>query len=130
MIYEALILDLDGTLVESLPGIASAANQALKKHNYSTYPASTIRTFIGDGSWALCQRALPKSATHEIDALDASFKHYYNTAWQQGTTPFKGIIPLLQECHEAVKNLSSFLISLTILHNKSWLLFFQLFLLI
>ena len=55
----AFIFDLDGTLVESLPGIATALNRALAAHDLPTHPESAVRNFIGN--WLL--DALPPRCT-------------------------------------------------------------------
>lgn len=99
MAYEALIWDLDGTLVESLPGIALAANQALAAHRHPTHDSTAIRSFIGDGSWMLMRRALPEAEKSEIDKINTSFKTFYLDTWRHNTTIFSGIIELLKACH-------------------------------
>jgi phosphoglycolate phosphatase len=49
----AFIFDLDGTLVESLPGIATALNRALTAQGLPTHEETAVRHFIGNGSWML-----------------------------------------------------------------------------
>ena len=46
----ALIFDLDGTLVESLPGIAASLNSALTLHGLPGHGDAAVRGFIGDGA--------------------------------------------------------------------------------
>lgn len=111
MAYKAVIFDLDGTLVESLPGIASALNLALQEQGRNTYPTETIRTFIGDGSRTLCQRAIPDQPSEVIDSLEAGFKKYYAEEWKTGTLVFDGVHALFTACQEAG-------IRLAILSNK------------
>lgn len=100
MAYEAIIFDLDGTLVESLPGIATSANQALSEHGYPTWDEATIRTFIGDGSWMLCRRAVKDVPDTVIDEINLSFKKHYAKEWRNGTHIFEGIHKLLKKCVE------------------------------
>ena len=52
------IFDLDGTLVDSLPGIAASLNAALAAHGQPVHEAMAVRTFIGDGAEMLVRRAL------------------------------------------------------------------------
>ena len=111
MAYKALILDLDGTLVESLPGIEYSANAALAAHGYPTHDTASIRSFIGDGSWMLLRRAVKNVEDSTIDEINKSFKESYAASWSNGTDIFAGILELLQRCQdEAVK--------LAILSNK------------
>ena len=53
-----LIFDLDGTLVDSLPGIATALNHALNDIELPNHPRDVVKTFIGDGLLNLITRAL------------------------------------------------------------------------
>ena len=43
-----IIFDLDGTLVNSLVDLASAANNALKKFGYPSHDTEKYRYFVGD----------------------------------------------------------------------------------
>ncbi len=92
----AFIFDLDGTLVESLPGIATALNRALAAHDLPTHPESAVRNFIGNGSWMLCRRGAPDVEDALVDQLETRFFADYNTCWQDGTHPFPGIDDLLK----------------------------------
>ena len=62
----AAIFDLDGTLVDSLPGIALSLNRALAARGFPAHPAERVRTFIGNGSWMLCRRGLPADAPDSV----------------------------------------------------------------
>ena len=97
-----LIFDLDGTLVDSLPGIASALNQTLRDYELQPYPASEVRGFVGNGTLELCRRALAKQndPPTAIDSLarkmNASFQTHYATSWHAGTTLYPHIDDTLQ----------------------------------
>jgi phosphoglycolate phosphatase len=92
-----LIFDLDGTLVDSLPGIATSLNRALAAHHLPTHPEETVRRFVGDGLETLVRRA---SAPDPGDALVATlirtFKDAYETDWQSGTIPYPGVAAMLE----------------------------------
>jgi phosphoglycolate phosphatase len=91
-----LIFDLDGTLVDSLPGIAEALNQALSKRGFRRHPPEAVRGMIGSGATELCRRALPDAATaSEIAALEEAFREAYHRLWPESTVPFPGIADLL-----------------------------------
>ncbi len=55
---ELVLLDLDGTLVDSLPDIAACVNQTLKRLGRPPRPAAAIRGWIGNGLERLLHRAL------------------------------------------------------------------------
>jgi phosphoglycolate phosphatase len=101
-VKDALIFDLDGTLVESLPGIATALNTALAAHGWPSHPEPAIRGFIGDGVIMLARRAAPDGAsTAEITRLVEAFRGEYASAWQEGTRVFTGMLALLRDLDHA-----------------------------
>ena len=54
-----LIFDLDGTLVDSLAGIATSINPALARTGLPQHPLPAVRGFVGDGARLLAERAVP-----------------------------------------------------------------------
>ncbi len=108
-----LIFDLDGTLVDSLPGIAASLNRSLSAHGLPEHPDAAVRGFVGDGLRTLVRRAAPAgTAAAGIDSLVGLFKADYDLTWQDGTVAYPGIHGLL---HELVR--SGF--ELAVLSNKT-----------
>lgn len=92
----ALIFDLDGTLVESLPGIAASLNRALELHGLPYHSHAAVRSFIGDGAKTLVARAL--SGVARLDLAESVLKCFaadYAISWPSGTTSYPGIAELL-----------------------------------
>jgi phosphoglycolate phosphatase len=109
---QALIFDLDGTLVESLPGIAASLNRALALHGLPGHGHDSVRGFIGDGAKMLVTRAMaPGEAALHLESALRSFGEDYAVSWDQGTIPYPGIRELLSD-------LKSRGIPLTVLSNK------------
>ena len=52
-----LIFDLDGTLVDSVPDLATAVNLALQDLGRATFDEDTIRHWVGNGAKMLMERA-------------------------------------------------------------------------
>jgi len=75
MIFEAVLFDLDGTLIDTLNDIGDAVNRVLSKKKYPTHAISTYRKFVGDGSRILIERALPKKYRKE-KIIDACLNEY------------------------------------------------------
>ena len=93
----ALIFDLDGTLVDSLAGIAGSLNRALAASGLPTHPLSAVRGFIGNGARVLIQRAVPAGADDSLlDAVELAFKTDYDLTWPSGTLPYDGITEMLE----------------------------------
>ena len=51
-----LVLDLDGTVSDSLPDIAAALNRSLAKHAAAPLSLEQVRPMVGDGLPTLYQR--------------------------------------------------------------------------
>lgn len=92
-----LLFDLDGTLVDSLQGIAASLNLALTASGLPTHPPAVVRGFIGNGARILIQRATPANASGEmLDTVEVAFKADYDSTWPTGTFAYDGIIELLE----------------------------------
>ncbi len=55
---EALLFDLDGTLLDSAPDIAQALNRMLESESRPALPLDQVKDMIGDGVMELCRKAL------------------------------------------------------------------------
>lgn len=62
---EVILFDLDGTLIDSVPDLASAVNHMLEALNRETFSDDTIRYWVGNGAQVLVKRAL--SGQTDID---------------------------------------------------------------
>ena len=65
---ELVLLDLDGTLVDTLPDIAACVNRTLTRLGLPERPAAAIRDWIGNGLEQLLHRALTNAAEGEAEA--------------------------------------------------------------
>ena len=65
MKYEAVIFDLDGTLLNTLQDIADGVNYALRSFGYPERTVDEIRRFVGNGAVKLLERALPETVDEE-----------------------------------------------------------------
>ena len=78
----AIIWDLDGTLVESAPDIATALNILLNEQGMSGYPIPAVRKMIGGGVAKLIERAYRLSGESigpaRLDALVPRFMEVYS----------------------------------------------------
>ena len=106
-----LIFDLDGTLVDSLPGIAAALNHSLKDLGLATHSEEAVCTFIGDGIETLVKRALRNEDPERFADVLTGCQEHYASSWETGTVPYPGIIALLEE-------ISKSQIPMAVLSNK------------
>lgn len=96
-----LLFDLDGTLIDSLPGIAGALNRSLIASRLPGHELAAVRSFIGDGARMLVERAAAEAPLEILDALEAAFKTDYDTSWPEGTLVYEGITAMLEHFQAA-----------------------------
>lgn len=97
----AIIFDLDGTLIHSLPGLCASLNRVLEKNNLPIHPENTVRSFIGNGIHKLVQRAVPDDFKQpSILALIDQMSQDYASTWKTGTRPYPGIVDALNKLTE------------------------------
>ncbi|SFQ42909.1 phosphoglycolate phosphatase [Lachnospiraceae bacterium XBB1006] len=99
---QAVIFDLDGTLLDSIADLAAAINEILKRHGYETLPLETVNSYVGNGLSMLLKRALKderqRKAPVEGDEFQAYLKElitYYRAHCMDQTVPYKGIETML-----------------------------------
>jgi hypothetical protein len=90
---QAVIFDLDGTLVDSLDDIASALGGAMGDAGLPAPPALTVRAWIGDGARNLVVRAVEGRA--DVDAVLAAFRERYRAAPVVKTQLYGGVAAAL-----------------------------------
>jgi phosphoglycolate phosphatase len=77
----ALLFDLDGTLVDSLPDLRAALNQTLRERGRRELSSAEVRNLIGDGTRALVERAL--RATGAASDISTSPREIFEKAHQR-----------------------------------------------
>ena len=75
MKYEAVLFDLDGTLIDTVDDIGDAANRVLSNRGFPMHPISTYYQFIGEGVKVLFTRALPQEERNE-DLINTCLKEF------------------------------------------------------
>jgi len=99
MPIRAVLFDLDGTLLDTLVDVGTAANAALQECGFAVYPLPAYRMLLGGGARRLFHDALPSSDRTEanIDRAIAAFKRHYDRNWNETTLPYAGIPELVAE---------------------------------
>ena len=94
--FDVCLFDLDGTLVDSLPGIGYSFGSALQEV-LPGRPAPDIRPFIGPPIRDIFHRALGNSVNSaQLDQLVAAFRRSYDTDGWLRTQPFDGVVEGLE----------------------------------
>src|ERR1700712_2309636 len=86
-----LLLDLDGTLVDSAPDLAAATNRLMAARGLASFSLPEVIGMIGDGVAVLVMRALAaRSLPPDPTAVEAFLADYRNHA-TDATRPYPGV---------------------------------------
>ena len=100
MKYQAVIFDLDGTLLDTLEDLRCSVNHALRRYGLPERSLEDIRTFVGNGVRNLMTKAVPgDTEAPGFDAIFAEFKSHYAVHWRDFTRPYDGAVELVRELH-------------------------------
>ncbi|MGL5955310.1 MAG: HAD family hydrolase [Brevinema sp.] len=96
----AVIFDLDGTLVNSIQDLSDSVNFALAKQNFELLDLKAVRQRIGHGIDNLVISSLPekyrtnkKIIAHSLELM----AQHYSTAWKNNTVLYPNIPQLLDQ---------------------------------
>ena len=94
---EAVIFDLDGTLLDTIDDIADSMNIVLEKYGLSAQNVEDYKYFVGDGALALAERSAPNAhiANVSISQLADEYRAVYSTMQAHKTVPYDGMSELL-----------------------------------
>jgi len=113
MKFEAVLFDLDGTLLDTIEDLTDSMNEALKRLGFPGHDSEACKIFVGDGVEMFALRALPENRRDEATVAKCitDMRREYSMRWAQKTCSYDGIPELLDR-------LTSREIKMSILSNK------------
>jgi phosphoglycolate phosphatase len=94
-----ILFDLDGTLLDSLPGIEYSVRAAFVSCNLPP-PQKSLRELIGPPIRTILSQALDVVDPHVLDALEQAFRHNYDSKGWRKTVCFPAVNQVLEIMHE------------------------------
>jgi phosphoglycolate phosphatase len=102
MPVEALIFDLDGTLVDTAPDLWAATNHVMKTLKRRPVTMEEVRSFVGHGAKALIARGCEATGdpvdARAIESLYQEFVIYYAANIAEASKPYPGLMAFLDRC--------------------------------
>ena len=102
---QAILFDLDGTLIDSAPDIAAAVNELLARDGLPPLSVDAVRGMIGNGVKKLVERAYAASGKPvEADGLDQATDRMmgiYGKHLTRHTVPMPGALEMVAAYHGA-----------------------------
>lgn len=102
---DAILFDLDGTLIDSAPGVAWSLNRALADEGRAALSVDRVKDLVGKGAVHLVADALKDTGGMEGEAqrdkVKDAFLQIYSENPVQDTIVFPGAMGVLDELHAA-----------------------------
>lgn len=95
----AVLFDLDGTLLDSIPDLAEACQRMMLELGRRPHDLEVIRSFVGKGMVNLVRRCLAESGSAEaaeVDAAVAVFRRHYVEVNGLRTLIYPGVVEALE----------------------------------
>ncbi len=87
---EAVLFDLDGTLLDTAPDLVRAANRLRSRHGLDVVPAHQVRPWVSKGGRAMIQAAFPDHEPAAWDRMLPEFLALYREQIVVETRLFEG----------------------------------------
>ena len=100
----ALVFDLDGTLIDSIPQVAAAVNATLTEAARPTLSLDAVRDMIGDGARVTVERAFAATGGAggvDIGAMIERYLAHYLADPAAHTAVFPGVVEVLEQFQRA-----------------------------
>ena len=97
--YDAIIWDLDGTLLDTLDDIFDSVNEAMRQFGLPARTRAEVRGFVGNGIGVLMELSIPGGKAHaQFAKISDYFVAHYSKNSRNKTKPYDGVAQLLDDC--------------------------------
>ena len=101
MRFKALLLDLDGTLLDTAPDMVGALNRLLANEGKAAVAYDTASKYVSKGAAALIKHGFDINAEHDdFEKLRLAFLDNYEQHVCIDTKPYEGMMEVLEWCEK------------------------------
>jgi len=91
------ILDLDGTLMDTIEDLGNAINHAFLKLGFSPYSNEMVKSFVGNGSMNFVMRSLGEHGKEKFEEVFELFTEFYKEHCTDNPKPYPGVLEFLEK---------------------------------
>ena len=101
MKYQAVLFDMDGTVLDTLDDLCDSINHSLAEFSLPQVSREHVRQCLGNGAAFLVSHSIPAGSSPELVAdVLAFYKPWYDAHCLIKTAPYEGILPMMQSLKE------------------------------
>ena len=96
--FQAVLFDMDGTLLDTLEDIAGSMNRVLELNGLPTHLVDRYRRFVGSGIEKLASNVLPDAQRtgERVRELSQQMGEEYSRRWHDKTRLYPGVMHMLE----------------------------------
>jgi len=91
------ILDLDGTLMDTIEDLGNAINYAFSKLGFPPYNDETVKSFVGNGSVNFVRKSLGTRGEDKFEEVFELFNEFYKEHCTDNAKPYSGVLEFLEK---------------------------------
>ena len=101
MKYQAVLFDMDGTVLDTLDDLCDSINHSLAEFSLPPVSREHVRQCLGNGAAFLVSHSIPADCSPDLEAdVLAFYKPWYDAHCLIKTAPYEGILPMMQSLKE------------------------------
>jgi phosphoglycolate phosphatase len=91
------ILDLDGTLMDTIEDLGNAINHAFSKLGFPPYSNEMVKSFVGNGSLNFVMRSLGEHGQDKFEEVFKLFSEFYREHCTDNPKPYPGVLEFFKK---------------------------------
>ena len=101
MKYQAVLFDMDGTVLDTLDDLCDSINHSLAEFSLPPVSREHVRQCLGNGAAFLVSHSIPADCSPDLEAdVLAFYKPWYDAHCLIKTAPYEGILPMMRSLKE------------------------------